>query len=321
MSCGCAALLKAIDAYITKADDDLSEALGDAGFLAPDDTVKAAATTEERVAAALMAETDYILEGAKEAVDLEDFAKAVWPKLKAGDTVAQDLFEIFLEELQTFMPSLVSGYIAQLDPDLILDRISKRTVAWVERWSQELADLMKLDSHTQIEGLLSGALEEGKSVPELTQSIMDSGIRDEYYRARRVSVTEMLRAHSYATEEALMQAPVVDSKEWVHTGAYRNQPRENHMKLSGKIIPKNERFTLDGANGKTYYPLFPRDTDLPAGESISCHCIHRGVPNAEVLGLPIEERRRLQEEAIAEMDDEWEKELDAKNKAKAGFTD
>ena len=37
------------------------------------------------------------------------------------------------------------------------------------------------------------------------------------------------------------------------------------------------------------------------------------------MGLPLEERQRLQQKAIDEMDDEWEKELDARNKAKAGI--
>ena len=39
----------------------------------------------------------------------------------------------------------------------------------------------------------------------------------------------------------------------------------------------------------------------------------------EILGLSYEERKRLQDEAIAELDDEWYKELDAKNRAKAGI--
>lgn len=38
-----------------------------------------------------------------------------------------------------------------------------------------------------------------------------------------------------------------------------------------------------------------------------------------VLGISLEERRRLQRKAIDEMGDEWEKELDAKNRAKAGI--
>ena len=41
----------------------------------------------------------------------------------------------------------------------------------------------------------------------------------------------------------------------------------------------------------------------------------------EILGLPLEERQRLQQEAIDGMDDEWEKELDEQNKAKAGISE
>jgi len=52
---------------------------------------------------------------------------------------------------------------------------------------------------------------------------------------------------------------------------------------------------------------------------VNCHCISQPIVSEEALGLPIEERRRLQAEAIAEMDDEWEKELDAKNKAASGL--
>lgn len=315
----CGRLAEAIEAYIRKADDDLAGTLTEAGFIDAEGAVAEATTMEERVAAALKFETDYILEGAKEAIDLEAFARTVWPNLKAGDMVAQDLFDIFREEFDTFMPSLVSGYITQLDGDLILDQISKRTAAWARSWSEELAGLMKLDSHTQIDNLLATALEKGRSVEELTRSIKESGIRDEYYRARRVSITEALRAHSYASEEAILQAPVVEEKEWVHTGSYRNTPRENHVAMNGVCVPKKEPFTLEGADGATHHPMFPRDTILPAGESVNCHCIHRGIVIEEVLGLPIDERRRLQEEAIAEMDDKWEEELDEKNKAKAGI--
>ena len=89
--------------------------------------------------------------------------------------------------------------------------------------------------------------------------------------------------------------------------------------MSGVIVPKDEPFTLEGLDGVTYYPMYPRDPILPPGESINCHCIHRGIVNADILGLPLEERQRLQQEAIDADDGAWEKELDAKNKAKAGI--
>lgn len=116
-----------------------------------------------------------------------------------------------------------------------------------------------------------------------------------------------------------MQSPSVEEKEWKHTGAYRNQPRRNHVSMSGQRVPKGEPFVLEGADGNTYYPAYPRDSILPPGESVNCHCISQPIVSEEALGLPIEERRRLQAEAIAEMDDEWEKELDAKNKAASGL--
>lgn len=160
----------------------------------------------------------------------------------------------------------------------------------------------------------------GKGIAEFTQALIDGGIRSERYRARATALTETLRAHSVAQQEALIQNPAVESKEWVHTGAYRNTPRENHVAMNGVIVPKDEPFVLEGADGVTYYPMYPRDPSLPPGESVNCHCIHRGVVNDDILGLPLEERKRLQQEAIDAMDDEWEKELDAKNKAKAGIT-
>ncbi len=41
--------------------------------------------------------------------------------------------------------------------------------------------------------------------------------------------------------------------------------------------------------------------------------------NEDILGLSLEERRSLQRQAIDDDNGAWEKELDAKNKAKAGI--
>lgn len=40
---------------------------------------------------------------------------------------------------------------------------------------------------------------------------------------------------------------------------------------------------------------------------------------AGIFGMSAEEHERLYKKAVAEMDDDWEKELDAKNRAKAGI--
>ena len=90
--------------------------------------------------------------------------------------------------------------------------------------------------------------------------------------------------------------------------------------MHGQRVPAAAVYKLEGADGNTYYPLYPRDTtELPPGERVNCHCLSQPIVSEEVLGLSIEERRRLQAEAIEADNGEWEKELDAQNKAKAGI--
>lgn len=317
--CGCEALLKAIDRYIEKAGDDLEDTLAAAGFAASKKTVKAARQLEDEVADALIEETELFTGSAAQAVDLEDFAERIWPGVKLTDGLAAKLTTVFAERFDEMMPDLVKAYLYRTDKELKLTQISKVTTGWIKRWSADLGDLMKLDSHKEIEHILDKGLKNGDDIAAFTRAILDSGIRDEYYRARRVSLTEVLRAHSVAQQEAFRQNPSVTKKLWRHTGDYRNEPRQNHADFDGTTVETEERFELPGADGETYYPMYPRDTILPAGESINCHCLCEPVVDADILGLPLEERQALQQKAIDEMDEEWEKELDAQNKAKAGI--
>lgn len=315
----CKPLIKAIDNYITKADDSLSETLGDEGFVKPKKSFQYIKDIEDSAAEALIAETEDFVAAAEKAVDLETFAKDVWPGLKIGDTLKPVIASIFTEQLEKFMPEFVSYYIKQTDKNLKLEQVSKRTTAWVKNWSEELGEIMQLNSHKEIERIMDKGLKDGKGIAEFTKEILSSGIRDEYYKARRVAVTEVLRAHSVAQQEAFMQSPAVSEKMWKHTGEYRNEPRQNHVDMNGQCVPVNEPFDLVGADGSGYSPMYPRDTTLPPEESINCHCICQPVVNEEILGLSLEERQQLQQQIVDEMDDEWEKELDAANRAKAGI--
>lgn len=319
MCMNCAPLIKAIDAYIAKADGDLADALGKEGYAKPKKTLKYAQDIEDGVAEALVEETDYFIAEAEKAVDLETFAKDIWPKVKLKDELKGKLAVVFKENLEKFMPEFIGYYIKQTDKDLKLSQVSKRTTAWVKSWSEELGEIMKLNSHKEIERILEKGLKDGSSIATFTREILDSGTRDEYYKARRVAVTEVLTAHRAAQQEAFMQSPAVSEKMWRHTGEYRNEPRQNHVDMDGQRVPVGEPFELVGADGGTYNPMYPGDPILPPEERINCHCIEQPVVSEEILGLPLEERQRLQQEAIDDMDDEWEKELDAKNKAKAGI--
>lgn len=317
--CQCERLIKAIDNYIKKADDDLKDALEAEGYVAPKKTVKWASKVEDAITEALEEETTLFIETAERAIDVEEYAKRIWPGVKIDDTLASKIQTIFAENLNDFLPQLIEPYLKRTDSALTLLSMTKKTTAWVESWSEELGGLMKLTSHTAIENILKTDLEAGVGIQQFIIDIQESGIREERYRARTTAITEALRAHSVAQEEAIQQSPAVEEKEWVHTGAYRNEPRENHVDMDGQVVKKDAPFELAGADGETYYPMYPRDPILPPGESINCHCIHRGIVSEEILGLPLERRKELQAEAIAEMDDAWEKELNERNKAKAGI--
>ena len=319
MCMACQPLIKAINAYLAKADVDLADALKAEGYGEPQATIGYMQGIEDDVAEALVEETDYFLAEAEKAADLETFAADIWPRVKLNDRLKAKLATAFTEHLSEFMPEFVAYYIAQTDRSLKLEVVSKRTVAWVESWSEQLGEIMQLNSHKEIETILTKGLKDGTGIASFTREILDSGIRDEYYKARRVALTEVLGAHSVAQQEAFMQSPAVVDKAWKHTGAYRNEPRQNHVDMDGQRVPKDVPFTLTGVKGGTHYPMFPRDSVLPPEERINCHCICQPVVSEDILGLPLEERQRLQQEAIDNMDDAWEKELDARNKAKAGI--
>lgn len=321
MCMACQPLIKAIDAYLAKADGDLADALEAEGYAEPQTTIGYMQELEDDVAEELLEETNYFLAEAEKAADLETFASDVWPRVKLNDRLKAKLATVFTEHLSEFMPEFVAYYIAQTDRSLKLEVVSKRTVAWVESWSEQLGEIMQLNSHKEIETILTKGLKDGTGIASFTREILDSGIRDEYYKARRVALTEVLGAHSVAQQEAFIQSPAVVDKAWKHTGAYRNDPRQNHVDMDGQRVPKDAPFTLTGIKGGTYEPMYPRDVILPPEERINCHCICQPVVSEDILGLPLEERQRLQQEAIDTMDDEWERELDARNKAKAGIAE
>lgn len=317
--CSCEKLLKAIDNYIAKADDDLKDVLEAEGYAEPGMTVKRISDIEDAIAEALENESELFITNANTCIDVETFAARIWPGVQLDDQTAEKIQEIFIEQMEEYLPDLIKPYLKRTDKGLTLTSVSKRTTAWVQSWGKQLGQLMQLTSHNELQSILDKNLKDGKGIQDFISDIQNSGIRNERYRARATAVTEALRAHSVAQEEAIQQSPAVEEKEWVHTGSFRNDPRPNHEAMSGQIVPKDQPFTLYGADGGIYYPQYPRDIVLPAGESVNCHCIHRGIVSESVLGLSLERRKELQAEAIAEMDDQWEKELAERNKAKAGI--
>lgn len=315
-------ILDAIDRYLAKAEKNLADTLADEGFAEAEKTVEAINSLHEDVAEALQNQTEEFVAALKEAPE-DDWEKAQEnvAEMLENDEIAEHIEEAAMDMFQTEVPKLATIYIRESDGDLVVDTIRQRTESWIASWSQRLGELMKVSTHKQMTDAIQNTIDKGESIQELTRKIMDGGWRSEYYKARRVAVTEVLRAHSVAREEAIQQSPSTDRKEWRHTGTHKNKPRPNHVEMDGKIVPKDEPFELKGRDGNIYHPRYPRDPEkLPASETINCHCIHRGVAADDAIGMSLEERRRLQQKYIEEDDAAWKKELDEQNKAKAGIT-
>ena len=321
----CEPLIKAIDGYLRKADDKLVSELKAAGFIAPEDTVKEINDLEDKLAESFGDFDKSVMEAVKSSKSLSEFAAEKWPQIRRSKGLIAVINRICRGEFERFIPDMTIRCVTKIDPQLTVAKITRRTTSWIESWSEKLSSLMDLNSKEGIEKILVDGLKKGQGIAEFTQALIDSGIRGghgsaaEYEKARRIAVTEVLRAHSVAQHESLIQSPAVEERMWRHTGSYRNQPRQNHVDMDGTRVPINEPFILKGADGVTYKPMYPRDSNLPPGECVNCHCIEQGVVSEKILGLSLEERQRLQAKIIAEDDGEWEKELDAKNRAKAGI--
>ena len=314
-------IIEAIDQYLAKADDELTDVLADEGYAEAEDSVKAINVMQEEIAETLQNQTDDFVEALTAAQD-SDWAAAQKKvsEMLDGDDIAEQVQEAAADMFQTEVPKLATVYMQETDGDLVVDVIRQRTKSWIASWSQRLGQLMKINTHQQITDIIQRTIDQGESIETLTRKIMDGGWRNEHYQARRVAVTEVLRAHSVAREEAIQQSPSTDRKEWRHTGAHKNKPRPNHVDMDGQIVPKDKPFELQGRDGVVYHPMYPRDPILPASETVNCHCIHRGVAADDALGMSLEERRQLQQKYIEEDDGAWKKELDEQNKAKAGIT-
>lgn len=310
-------LMDAIEVYIRKANDDLEQTLADEGYTAPEEAVAAINRIEDSVAAVYDEQIGELLKQIEDATGVENFADEVWPGIRDESDLRNALRDIFCSEFTDLLGTFTTNWMLDAAPDLAIDnRITKPALQFVKDWSEELANLMQLSSNEQIENILEEAVSSHLSVQEVSRLISDSGIRAAGYQSRRTAITEVLRTESYSQLEYMRQDPAVEKKGWFHTGAHKNEPRPNHVAMSGQQVPVEEPFELIGRDGARYYPMCPRDTCLPASESINCHCIMKSVRNKSVLGMSAEERREMRQKYMDEVDAEWEEKMaaEAENK-------
>ncbi len=321
------AIISAIDAYIEKSDKNLENELRAAGYVRTAEAVALIGKLQNKIAGGLRKQTKELLRTLKEAKASKLEGKALDGRIQdrmnaddSGRTVEQPVQNLYRDN---FKP-IAGGYMSQVERSLApgsrltLDTIRERTRAWWTDWSKDLSNLMRINSQDDIWDLIYDSSENGESLDKLMRKIIDGGWRSEYYQARRTAITEVLRLHSVAADEAIQQNPDVEFKEWAHTGAHKNEPRLNHISISGQRVPKDQPYTLVGKLGGIYNPMYPRDPCLPPEESINCHCISRAILG-DLGGLSYDERRKMKQDHIKNDDREWMAERDKENRDRAGI--
>lgn len=298
-------LLKAMGAIIKEEADELKDEISE--FPAVDTTLSAIEEYEKKVAGLLRQQKKHFVNGLKAAItkdEAEDTKTlgSILGKLLEDDEFAEKMAEYTATFLTMTIEELTGAIMENIDEDVAFEVLTQKTLDWIQEWAQDLGNLMKLSTHTEVEVALKAVIENGEGIPDAIKRLKDlPGFNRK--RARTTAITEVLRANSVAAHEAYVQSPAVTQKMWKHSGARKNKPRKNHVKLDGITIGLDEYFDVGGHEGR-----YPRDSRLPPEESVNCHCVLGPVVDEKILGLSKEEKQKLRDQAIQEADEKWAKE-------------
>ncbi|MEM1505932.1 phage minor head protein [Domibacillus sp. 8LH] len=291
-------LLKSLNDYIAKSEEDDEAKLSDVvpDFPGLDKVPKYVEDYEKKVAKLLRKQRKHFLYGVKSFVSkditLEALLIFITSNLFASDEFAEEMEEETSEFLQLTVAGLAAIIMEEIDKDVPFEVLSNRSITWIEEWSAELGKLMKLNSHEALEKELKKVIENGGSIQDAELVIKDLPQFDRA-RARTTAITEILTASSVAQVESYRQSPAVEKKRWRHSGSKKNNPREAHVDLDREEIPVDKMFDVNG-----HAADHPRDTSLPAGERVNCHCVLSPVVNKDILVLSKEEKEEMRKQAL-----------------------
>lgn len=254
---------------------------------------------EKKIAKLLRKQRKYYLNGVKSYIGKNITLQALLIYLTSNLFAEDEFAEEMEEETSAFLQLTIAGLATELmdaiDKDVPFERLSNRSVTWIEEWSKELGKLMKLNTHEALERELKKVIEKGGSIQDAELAIKDLPEFDRQ-RARTTAITEVLTASSVAQVEAYRQSPAVEKKRWRHSGSKKNKPRKEHQELDGKEILVDEKFNVNG-----HAADYPRDPSLPASERVNCHCVLSPVVSESILGLSKEEKEEIRRQVLGEL--------------------
>ncbi len=304
-ACCDAEIIECINRIIEKDNDELYDKLKKMGIAFAAMTVRQISLLEKRIAIAMKKWHKSEKTSLLNSESLFSFLSSHTTESEADAELVQAVSQAVEETCGDVLQASADQYIRQTDAELSVTEISAPTAAAVSEASVQAGTSVLRHVTDEISNIIQEAINNGDSVDDAAKRIFDGGLRDEYYEARRVAQTEMMRTHAYAKYEALQQSPVVNAKRWRHTGAKGAASRENHVNISGQTVPKDQPFTLTGRDGATYHPMLPHDTALPAAEAINCHCILEAVIDKDLKSLPPEQKAQMQRDNIRTLNENY----------------
>lgn len=304
-ACCDAEIIECINRIIEKDNDKLYDKLKKMGIAFAAMTVRQISLLEKRIAIAMKKWHKSEKTSLLNSESLFSFLSSHTTESEADAELVQAVSQAVEETCGDVLQASADQYIRQTDTELSITEISAPTAAAVSEASVQAGTSVLRHVTDEISNIIQEAINNGDSVDDAAKRIFDGRLRDEYYEARRVAQTEMMRTHAYAKYEALRQSPVVNAKRWRHTGAKGAASRENHVNISGQTVPKDQPFTLTGRDGATYHPMLPHDTALPAAEAINCHCILEAVIDKNLKSLPPEQKAQMQRDNIRMLNENY----------------
>lgn len=304
-ACCDAEIIECINRIIEKDNDKLYDKLKKMGIAFAAMTVRQISLLEKRIATAMKKWHKSEKTSLLNSESLFSFLSSHTTESEADAELVQAVSQAVEENCGDVLQASADQYIRQTDAELSVTEISAPTAAAVSEASVQAGTSVLRHVTDEISNIIQEAINNGDSVDDAAKRIFDDRLRDEYYEARRVAQTEMMRTHAYAKYEALQQSPVVNAKRWRHTGAKGAASRENHVNISGQTVPKDQPFTLTGRDGATYHPMLPHDTALPAAEAINCHCILEAVIDKDLKSLPPEQKAQMQRDNIRMLNENY----------------
>ena len=304
-ACCDAEIIECINRIIEKDNDKLYDKLKKMGIAFAAMTVRQISLLEKRIATAMKKWHKSEKTSLLNSESLFSFLSSHTTESEADAELVQAVSQAVEETCGDVLQASADQYIRQTDAELSVTEISAPTAAAVSEASVQAGTSVLRYVTDEISNIIQEAINNGDSVDDAAKRIFDDRLRDEYYEARRVAQTEMMRTHAYAKYEALQQSPVVNAKRWRHTGAKGAASRENHVNISGQTVPKDQPFTLTGRDGATYHPMLPHDTALPAAEAINCHCILEAVIDKDLKSLPPEQKAQMQRDNIRMLNENY----------------